>query len=107
MLWETKLLLGSVRHRGPQKVAACGCVRGLFLIGQHGGYTSHAMLLLSPPYSMCFVHDGQQFGHRSQDFSHLVPQMYLQDLAEADAPKELIQAVQVGTRSWILRSEPI
>ncbi|KAI8467801.1 MAG: SM/Sec1-family protein [Monoraphidium minutum] len=27
-------------------------------------------------------------------FSHLVPQMYLQDLAEADAPKELIQAVQ-------------
>lgn len=27
-------------------------------------------------------------------FSHLVPQMYLQDLAEADASKELIQAVQ-------------
>jgi hypothetical protein len=29
-------------------------------------------------------------------FSHLVPQMYLQDLAEADASKELIQSVQVN-----------
>ena len=27
----------------------------------------------------------------------MVPQMYLQDLAEADAPKELIQGVQVGS----------
>lgn len=29
------------------------------------------------------------------DFTHMVPQMYLQDLAEADAAKELIQGVQV------------
>lgn len=31
---------------------------------------------------------------RPPDFSHLVPQMYLQDLAEADAPKELVAGVQ-------------
>jgi hypothetical protein len=32
--------------------------------------------------------------NKHTDASHLVPQMYLQDLAEADAPRELVQGVQ-------------